>query len=426
MSSPDQQHKPEATPLDSEREQLRKTGYTDSEISQILIARAASQQPAGAPSHGVMSNVLSSMLGVASHARALLPTFRTDVVTIFDGTLTASARAGATVSLAVKAVVVLVLGYAAWQEWNQHIISATRIAEIQASKIKAEECSARMKAIVDTVPVNQLGAAAEIVQRDCDPTYAQRMAECGAKFNAIIDSFATLSVDELKAKIEKHKETCTISDADRQAATTKIAAIDNEKKQRAAEIISLVQDTVKADAEFDAGHYDEAYRIGQAHAIATEAFETKTKNKPGQLTGNALANLSWYALFAHHYAEALDAAERSIKLNPTDLVPQGNRAHALMMLGRTAEAQTIYLAHKGEPLNGKKWEDIIFEDFAKMRRAGIESPLMAETELALSSFPPAGFKPPEDGYYDSQGKKCEKTGPNCHWRCQDGSPALCI
>src|SRR5580704_12848653 len=163
MSSPDQEHKPEATSLDAEREGLRKAGYTDAEVSQILIARA-SQQPASATGQGVMSNALSSILGVASHARMLIPTFRTDVVTIFDGTATASARAGATASLAVKAVVIVVLGYAAWQEWNQHIISATQIAEIQARKIKAEECSARMKAIVDTVPVSQLNAAAEIVQ----------------------------------------------------------------------------------------------------------------------------------------------------------------------------------------------------------------------------------------------------------------------
>ena len=135
MSSPDQEHKAEATsPLDAEREALRKAGHTDAEISQILVARtlAGSQQPAGATGQGVMSNVLSSILGVASHARMLLPTFRKDVATVFDGAATASARAGATASLAVKAIVVLVLGYAAWQEWNQHIISGTEIARQQA------------------------------------------------------------------------------------------------------------------------------------------------------------------------------------------------------------------------------------------------------------------------------------------------------
>jgi len=128
MSSSEQEGKPAATPLDAEREALRKAGYTDAEVSQILIARAASQQPT---SQGVMSNVLSSILGVASHARALIPTFRKDVETVFNGAATASARAGATASLAVKAIVVIVLSYAAWQEWQQHIINQPDLVAIE-------------------------------------------------------------------------------------------------------------------------------------------------------------------------------------------------------------------------------------------------------------------------------------------------------
>ena len=176
MSSPDQDDKSAAAPLDAERERLRKAGYTDAEVSQILITRAASQQPAGI-GQGAMSNVLSSILGVASHARALIPTFRKDVETVFNGAATASARAGATASLAVKAIVIIVLGYAAWQEWQQHIIYATQIAESQARKIRAEECSARVKALVDSEPASSFlsGHQSPAVKRfheDCDSTYA--------------------------------------------------------------------------------------------------------------------------------------------------------------------------------------------------------------------------------------------------------------
>ena len=137
MTAPDS---PTAAPLDAERARLRSAGYTDAEISQIFIARevAGSQQPAGATGQGVMSNVLSSIVAVASHARVLIPSFRKDVETVFDGTATASVRAGATASLAVKAIVVTVLGYAAWQEWRQHIIYSTDIAESQSRKLKAE------------------------------------------------------------------------------------------------------------------------------------------------------------------------------------------------------------------------------------------------------------------------------------------------
>lgn len=128
------------SPLDAERARLRSAGYTDAEISHILTQReiAASPQPAGAAGQGVMSNVLSSIVAVASHARVLIPTFRKDVETVFNSTATASVRAGATASLAVKAVVVTVLGFAAWQEWKQHIIYSTEIAESQARKLKAE------------------------------------------------------------------------------------------------------------------------------------------------------------------------------------------------------------------------------------------------------------------------------------------------
>src|ERR1700680_3627223 len=121
---------PAAAPLDAERTRLRSAGYTDAEITHILTQReigASPQQSAGS-GQGVMSNVLSSIVAVASHARTVIPTFRKDVATVVDSSATASARAGATASLAVKAIVILVLGYAAWQEWRQHIIYATETA----------------------------------------------------------------------------------------------------------------------------------------------------------------------------------------------------------------------------------------------------------------------------------------------------------
>ena len=133
MSSPDQEGNA-GTPLEAERERLRKAGYTETEVSQILVARELGTPPqAGASGQGVLSNVLSSIVAVASHARMLIPTFRKDVTTVFDGTAPTSVRAGATASLAVKAVVVVVLGYAAWQEWQQHIIYATEKAAADAS-----------------------------------------------------------------------------------------------------------------------------------------------------------------------------------------------------------------------------------------------------------------------------------------------------
>jgi hypothetical protein len=419
--SPDPEDKPAASPLDAEREALRKAGYTDAEVSQILIARAsaASQQPAGAAGQGVMSNALSSIVAVGSHARALIPSFRKDVMTVFDGAATASARAGATASLAVKVVVILVLGFAAWQEWRQHIISATEIAAANTEKARAEACSARIKAIIDAVPMNRIAEATDIVQRDCDPTYAQRAAACSAKFKALVDSISTLPPDEFKAKMEGHTKGCVITDADRELARAKMAEIDNENKQRVAAATAYLQETLKAKTEYDAGHYDEALRLGRATAAAIEAFEIKTTGKAGDLTAECLGQLSWYALFARQYAEALTAAERSLKLKPS-LGEEINNAHALMMLGRTKEASSIYLDHKDEPLQGKTWQQVIADDFDKLRKAGIESSLMAVFEGLWSSWPPASFHPSEPGLYNPQGRPCDKPSLDCHWMCMNG------
>lgn len=165
MSSPDQEHKSDSTSLDAERVRLRKAGYTDSEVSQILIARA-SQQPAGA-SQGALSNVLSSIVAVASHARTVIPTFRKDVATVFDSAATVSERAGATASLAVKAVVILVLGYAAWQEWKIHIIYAGETAEAQAQKAKVEAKGATRPAasLIDPVKRDIFGIPLDADER---------------------------------------------------------------------------------------------------------------------------------------------------------------------------------------------------------------------------------------------------------------------
>jgi tetratricopeptide (TPR) repeat protein len=415
MSSPDQGHKSESTSLDAERTRLRSAGYTDAEISQILIARA-SQQPSGT-GQGALSNALSSIVAVGSHARALVPTFRNDVATVFDASATVSARAGATASLAVKAIVILVLSYAAWQEWRQHIISATEIAASQAEKAHAEACSARIKAIIDTVPMDQVVEATDIVQRDCDPTYAARAKACDEKFQALLNDIDHMDANDpdaqkkMTAEINAHKSSCVITDAQRQAAAAKFQA-QSDKTKKAIAALTLLRDSLKADAEFDAGHYDEAYKLAKAHAAAAEAYDNNTTGKPGDITADALASLSWFALFAHRYAEAITAAERAIKLAPNDLVPETNRAHALMFLGRTDEARAIYLAHKDAKVGSKTWNEVIPEDFAKLRKAGFTDPLMAEIETAFKPPPPAA-KPLEYEWHDFNGRPCHEGEPNC-------------
>jgi uncharacterized protein YecT (DUF1311 family) len=234
MATPEREDQPAASPLDTEREKLRKDGYNDAEISQILVARAlGSAGPS--TSSGVLSNVLSSLMAVAGHARAAMPSFKRDFVTIFDATAAASARAGASLSLVIKIIVIAVLGYAAWQEWNQHIISATEIAAIQARKLHAEECSARVESAAKNMRIKDSldGYSNEALARDCDPNYAQRTA-CEAQFKAIFAPIATFRsfdsrlgpfTDTLESKLTNYRAECPITDANREYMGQQLVAV---------------------------------------------------------------------------------------------------------------------------------------------------------------------------------------------------------
>ena len=134
-----------------------------------------------------------------------------------------------------------------------------------------------------------------------------------------------------------------------------------------------------------AGRYDEALRLAEALAAKVEAVETKRDGKPGQQTASQLKSVTWYLLFAKDYTKALAVADRAHVLFPNDLGIETNRAHALMFLRHDEEAKALYLAHKGEDRepSGKLWEQIIAQDFAAFRKAGLTSPMMADIENAL-------------------------------------------
>jgi hypothetical protein len=334
MASPEHDDKPASSPLDAEREKLRKAGYSDTEISQILVARALGSPGAVAdanPTQGVLSSGLSSVVAIGHYARGTAFTIRHDLGTLFDAAASASARVGAATMLVFKAAVISVLAYAGWQEWRQHIISATEIAAANANKAHAEECSARSKAISEIVPLNKMSEALELVQRDCDPSYAAR-----------------------------------------KAAQSQDDAVD------------LIQGFYKVEAEFDAGRYDEAFRLQQQNEGRMEAYELKLDRALGTGSGTSLSRLAWIGLFARKFSKSLDAAERATRLSPNDLDPVAKKAHALMFLGRDAEAKAVYLAHTGELVQGKTWQNIISEDFTKLREAGITHPMMAEVEKELA------------------------------------------
>jgi len=143
-----------ATPLDAERARLRAEGHTDAEISQILINRASGQaiggtQPtgAGAPVQMPMSGVLGNASAVLSHVKGTIPAIKRDIANLFNRDASPNLRAKSAAALALVAVIIGALGFAIYQEWQQHIISNTAIAAANAQKARAEACIARYNAL---------------------------------------------------------------------------------------------------------------------------------------------------------------------------------------------------------------------------------------------------------------------------------------
>jgi hypothetical protein len=57
-----------------------------------------------------------------------------------------------------------------------------------------------------------------------------------------------------------------------------------------------------------------------------------------------------------------------------------------MLLGRIDEARALYLAHRGEKVEGDTtWESGVLADFDSFRKAGFTNPLMDEIEKTFAT-----------------------------------------
>lgn len=147
MASQEAEDNPAATPLDAERERLRKAGYTDTEISQILIARETARHSSESAGHGVMTGVASNLAAAAGYVRNFIPGIVADTKTLGNSTATAMTRSQAAGYLVLKAAVVIVIAYVVWQEFSQ--------LQSMTARATAEACIARQKLLVDTMPMNE-------------------------------------------------------------------------------------------------------------------------------------------------------------------------------------------------------------------------------------------------------------------------------
>lgn len=66
-----------------------------------------------------------------------------------------------------------------------------------------------------------------------------------------------------------------------------------------------------------------------------------------------------------------------LKMNPIDMKARAVLAHALMLQGRTLEAENIYIENKGAAFSDKiSWMEAILDDFNELRKNGISHQLM--------------------------------------------------
>ncbi len=145
MSVLEQEQKSVDVPLDAERERLRKAGYTDAEVSQILIAREAAAHSSESTGHGVMTGVASNLTAAAGYVRNFIPSIVTDIMTVKNQAATATARSQAAIYLVMKLAVAFVIAYVVRLEFIQ-------LRSITA-RAQAEACSVRQKVLIDTMPV---------------------------------------------------------------------------------------------------------------------------------------------------------------------------------------------------------------------------------------------------------------------------------
>lgn len=146
--------------IETERERLRKAGFTDIEISQILVARETGQS-GGFNVHGVLTGVLNNLTAVMGHARNFVPGVKADIANVLAPRSSFGQRIGGTVNLAFKACVIGVLVYVVQLEFVQ--------LRAVVQKAKADACTARMEAIAKTLPLNQWPEANREFEKDCGP-----------------------------------------------------------------------------------------------------------------------------------------------------------------------------------------------------------------------------------------------------------------
>jgi tetratricopeptide (TPR) repeat protein len=130
-------------------------------------------------------------------------------------------------------------------------------------------------------------------------------------------------------------------------------------------------------------------KYAQALQLLEEAISNNVKadDKLKGLVISTLGQLSWDAIKNGDFDITVKAGEDVLALNKKTSNKIGqwiykNLAHAHMFLGNTIKAREIYMRGRGSRVFNDKylWDELVLEDFEKLRGLGKTSPLMEEIE----------------------------------------------
>jgi hypothetical protein len=124
----------------------------------------------------------------------------------------------------------------------------------------------------------------------------------------------------------------------------------------------------------DGKRWSAAARFQRSIVDLVRSDEILTEPQRRKVLPGELNSLARYELHAKHFAGALAASEEAHGLDPANAWIDSNRAHALLLLGRTDEAMRVYQAHIGKKLGNRSWEDVIVEDWRSLEATGITHP----------------------------------------------------
>jgi tetratricopeptide (TPR) repeat protein len=138
---------------------------------------------------------------------------------------------------------------------------------------------------------------------------------------------------------------------------------------------------------FRLDRWKEAVDAQKIYIAALQHKPNHDRQWASTLSGADVA-MAFYQLFTRDFAGALASSDEALKLDPKSLIAQTNRAHALLFLGRTKEAEAIYLGHRGETVftnSDEKWEPAILGDFDDLEKAGLTNPEIARIRALLKA-----------------------------------------